>query len=60
MKLQPEATWTIGDVAAFLRVPAPTLYRWRRYRLGPPAHRAGRRLRYLPDEVRAWLKDQQL
>jgi len=59
VNVQSEATWTIGDVAAFLRVPVPTLYRWRRYRCGPPAYRAGRHLRYLPDEVRAWLKDQQ-
>jgi hypothetical protein len=36
----------------------PTLYRWRRYRCGPPCHRIGRYLRYLPEEVIAWLKDQ--
>ena len=36
----------------------PTLYRWRRHRCGPPCHRVGRYLRYLPEEVMAWLKEQ--
>jgi excisionase family DNA binding protein len=50
--------WTIEDVARYLGIPIATLYRWRRYRQGPPAHRVGRHLRYLPDEVNAWLKEQ--
>lgn len=58
MNLQHEPAWTIEDVSVFLRVPVPTLYRWRHYRSGPPAHRAGRHLRYIPDEVRSWLREQ--
>jgi len=53
-----EPTWTIEEVSAFLRIPVPTLYRWRRYQSGPPAYKTGRHLRYLPDEVRAWLREQ--
>jgi excisionase family DNA binding protein len=53
-----ESTWTIEEVSAFLRIPVPTLYRWRRYQFGPRAYKTGRHLRYLPDEVRAWLRDQ--
>jgi hypothetical protein len=33
-------------------------YAGRRYRCGPPAHRIGRHLRYGPDEVVAWLREQ--
>jgi hypothetical protein len=46
------------DPSVFLGIPVPTLYRWRRYRCGPPGHRIGRHLRYLPDEVIAWLREQ--
>lgn len=47
--------WSIEDVAAFLRVPVETLYRWRKVKYGPPAARFGRHLRYDPAEVRAWV-----
>ena len=50
--------WTIEEVARYLGIPVATLYGWRRHRKGPPAHRVGRHLRYLPDEVNAWLKEQ--
>lgn len=51
-------TWTVQDVAAFLGVPVQTLYQWRYQRTGPPAYRVGKHLRYLPDEVMAWLREQ--
>lgn len=54
-----EQPWTIREVAAFLRVPVGTLYQWRHRRTGPRALKVGRHLRYLPDEVRAWLANQQ-
>jgi len=54
-----ERLWTVADLSAFPGVPVPTLYRWRRYRCGPPGHKIGRHLRYLPEEVIAWLRDQQ-
>lgn len=50
--------WTVEDLSVYLGVPVATLYRWRRYRCGPPSHRVGRHLRYLPEEVAAWLRDQ--
>ena len=50
--------WTVDDLSAFLGIPVTTLYRWRRYRCGPPCHRVGRHLRYLREEVIAWLMDQ--
>jgi excisionase family DNA binding protein len=50
--------WTVEELSAYLGIPVPTLYRWRRFGCGPPAHRIGRHLRYVPDEVSAWLRDQ--
>lgn len=50
--------WTPLDVSEFLRVPVATLYRWRYFGHGPVAYRTGRHLRYLPSEVRAWLREQ--
>jgi hypothetical protein len=50
--------WSVEDTAAFLVVPVQTLYAWRKKRTGPPAARVGRHLRYDPDAVRAWVRDQ--
>jgi excisionase family DNA binding protein len=50
--------WTVEELSAYLGIPVATLYRWRRCRCGPPSHRVGRHLRYLPAEVAAWLKKQ--
>jgi excisionase family DNA binding protein len=50
--------WTVEELSAYLGIPVPTLYRWRRFGCGPPAHRIGRHLRYVPDEVSAWLREQ--
>ncbi len=50
--------WSIEDVAGFLRVPVGTLYQWRYRRIGPPAFKVGRHLRYDPAGVRAWLAEQ--
>jgi hypothetical protein len=50
--------WTIRDVSAFLRVPVRMLYQWRYVRIGPPAYRVGRHLRYDPAKVRTWLDSQ--
>lgn len=47
--------WSVHDVAGFLGVPVPTLYKWRYLGTGPAAFRVGRHLRYDPAEVRAWL-----
>lgn len=53
-----DRTWTIDEVAAFLQVPVGTLYQWRSRRIGPPGHRAGKHVRYLPEDVKAWLREQ--
>ncbi|MEU1761004.1 MULTISPECIES: helix-turn-helix transcriptional regulator [Micromonospora] len=50
--------WTVRDVSAYLRVPQETLYRWRKVKYGPPAARIGRHLRYEPEAVRAWVREQ--
>ncbi|OLT29471.1 hypothetical protein BJF83_11205 [Nocardiopsis sp. CNR-923] len=52
------ALWSVKDTAAFLRVPPKTLYEWRYKGDGPPSHRVGRYVRYLPDEVHAWVLTQ--
>ncbi|ASU56151.1 helix-turn-helix transcriptional regulator [Nocardiopsis dassonvillei] len=49
------ALWSVKDAAAYLRVPPKTLYEWRYKGDGPPSHRIGRYVRYVPAEVRAWV-----
>jgi predicted site-specific integrase-resolvase len=56
MDTQQDRMWTPQDVSAYLQVPVATLYQWRYLGTGPVAYRAGRHLRYDPDEVRAWLR----
>lgn len=53
-----EGLWTVRDVSAYLRVPQETLYRWRKIKYGPPAARVGRHLRYEPEAVREWFREQ--
>ena len=53
-----DCLWTVHDVSAFLGVPVGTLYQWRYLRVGPPAYRVGRHIRYDPAAVRAWLNTQ--
>ncbi|RQX07545.1 helix-turn-helix domain-containing protein [Micromonospora arida] len=55
---KPLTLWTVDDVSAYLGVPVQTLYTWRKRRIGPPAGRVGRHLRYDPDAVRAWFEQQ--
>ena len=47
--------WTVHDLSAFLGLPVATLYQWRYMRIGPPAYRVGRHIRYDPSAVRTWL-----
>lgn len=49
---------TTTEVAEYLRVPVPTVYRWRNDGHGPTASRVGRHLRYRRSEVDAWLNAQ--
>ena len=46
------------SLSHLLHVSVPTLYGWRYRRVGPPAYRIGRHLRYRRSEVEEWLRDQ--
>jgi predicted DNA-binding transcriptional regulator AlpA len=50
--------WGTREVAEYLGVPASTLYQWRAKRYGPQGRRIGRYVKYLPEEVRTWAKNQ--
>jgi excisionase family DNA binding protein len=50
---------TPAELAKFLGVPIGTLYGWKYRRVGPPALRIGRHLRYRSQDVEAWLKHRQ-
>ena len=54
-----EQLWTTTEAANFLRIPKATLYQWHYLGIGPKPGRVGRHLRYDPDEVRAWFRQQQ-
>lgn len=51
--------WDIEDVAAHLRVPKQTLYTWRRTGYGPRGFRVGKHLRWRPETVAAWVRQQE-
>jgi predicted DNA-binding transcriptional regulator AlpA len=48
----------VQELALYLKIPVKTLYAWRYRRIGPPAIRIGRHLRYRWQDVASWLKDQ--
>ncbi|WP_189237027.1 helix-turn-helix transcriptional regulator [Planomonospora parontospora] len=50
--------WTVEEVAEYLGVPVGTLYQWRYKKTGPPGRRIGKYLRYLPEDVHAWVREQ--
>lgn len=51
--------WTPEEVSAYLGgVPVSTLYQWRYKGIGPRSRRVGRHLRYRPEDVRAWVDEQ--
>ena len=50
-----EHLWSIDQVATYLAMSPQTLYGWRRRKYGPPSYRLGNKIRYRPDEVRAWV-----
>ena len=61
MKIDPthDRTWTPDDVAHFLGVPVRTVYQWRYLGTGPKGARVGKYVRYLPEDVLAWFRQQQ-
>lgn len=52
------ALWSIEETARFLGVPEKTLYQWRHKRVGPPSHKVGRHVRYFPEAVMTWVREQ--
>ncbi len=54
----PAPLWTVQDLAAYLRVPVNTVYKWRSAGDGPPGFRVGRHVRYRQEDVVAWLAGQ--
>ena len=52
--------WSVQEASRYLGVPVGTLYQWRSAGRGPKAGRAGRHLRYRPEDVRAWFLAQTL
>ena len=48
--------WDVDQVAAFLKVPKRTLYRWRTLGYGPRGRRVGRHIRYRASEVISWFE----
>lgn len=59
MKPVQDRLWTAEETAAYLQVPKATLYQWRYLGTGPKAGRVGRHLRYDPEDVKAWFRNQQ-
>ncbi|MEO3861770.1 helix-turn-helix domain-containing protein [Acrocarpospora sp. B8E8] len=51
--------WTVDDVSEYLGVPIATLYQWRHHRTGPRSRKVGRHLRYLPEDVESWVREQE-
>lgn len=45
---------TAEDLAAELRIPKQTIYKWRVEGFGPTAHKIGRHLRFSRDDVDDW------
>jgi len=50
---------TIQDVSKRLNVPVETLRRWRRARQGPHSFKIGGQLRYRPESIERYIKDQE-
>ena len=59
MKPVQDRLWTSEETAAYLQIPKATLYQWRYLGIGPKAGRVGRHLRYDPEDVKAWFRNQQ-
>ncbi len=53
----PDQLLTAKDAAHYLNVNLQTMYAWRHRGAGPPALKAGRKLRYRRSDIDAWLKE---
>lgn len=59
MNIETDRLWTAEETARFLCVPKATLYQWHYLGIGPKPGRVGRHLRYHPDDVVRWFREQQ-
>ena len=59
-ELPSDRLLSTGEVAHLLQVPVSTVYEWNRRRVGPQPMRIGRYLRYHPDEMVRWMKEQRV
>jgi DNA-binding transcriptional MerR regulator len=50
---------TIQDVSRMLKVPVNTLRHWRLNHIGPHSFRVGKEIRYRPENVEKWLREQE-
>jgi excisionase family DNA binding protein len=55
-----ESLLSIDEVAEYLHMSVKTLYGWRCRKFGPPSYRLGNKVRYRPEEVRAWVDQQEV
>lgn len=53
---RPRPLWSVVDVSEYLGVPVKTIYSWRMDRSGPPCIRVGKHLRFVQEEVVAWVE----
>lgn len=58
MTEKAEPLWGIEETAAYLGIPARTIYQWRYRGYGPPGRKVGRYVRFNPADVRAWFAAQ--
>jgi excisionase family DNA binding protein len=59
LAIPAEQLWTVADVCAFLRVGRNAVYSMAARR-ELPSIRVGTRVRFVPEDVRAWLERQRL
>ena len=52
--------WSIDDVSRYLAISKDTIYGWRKTNYGPPPIKVGKHLRWRPEAVAAWAKEQEL
>lgn len=53
-----EQLWSTEQAAEYLALSTKTLYGWRCRKYGPPSYRLDNKVRYRPEEVRAWVDAQ--
>jgi excisionase family DNA binding protein len=56
---QPDEILTTDELAALLKVPKATVYRWTSDGSGPPFYKIGRHNRWKRSEVLAWFDSRQ-